>query len=81
MKGKHQSVIALPLLAKRVLRLQSSVFTKLYLFSECSDAETEGDSHAKPMATALSRIEESMKEHQLRTAFERVQFAGWKLIP
>lgn len=38
MKGKK--TIALPLLAKRLLRLQSSVFTKLYLYSECSDVET-----------------------------------------
>lgn len=80
MKGK-QTALALPLLAKRILRLQSSVFTKLYLFSECSDAETDGDSHARPMAAALARIEESLGAQLLRAAFEKVQAAGWKRIP
>lgn len=81
MKGKQAPALALPLLAKRLLRLKSSVFTKLYLFSECSDAETEGDSHARDMAAVLVRIEESLKTQLKRCAFEKVQAAGWKRIP
>ena len=63
MKGK-QTALALPLLAKRILRLQS-----------------DGDSHARPMAAALARIEESLGAQLLRAAFEKVQAAGWKRIP